>query len=68
MKGNEMESAKMMIASYAIHILREMIVLVIYVVSDVVFCNCVMSSYLQGARMVIEWDLVALLAFPLYGK
>ena len=29
-----------------------MIVLVIYVVSDVVFCNCVMSSYLQGNEIV----------------
>ena len=29
-----------------------MIVLVIYVVSDVVFCNCVMSSYLQGNEIL----------------
>ena len=29
-----------------------MIVLVIYVVSDVVYCNCVMSSYLQGNEIL----------------
>ena len=29
-----------------------MIVLVIYVVSDVVFCNCVMSSYFQGNEIL----------------
>ena len=29
-----------------------MIVLVIYAVSDVVFCNCVMISYLQGNEIL----------------